>query len=77
MANPFPTKFNSECQLCGDYVEQGEFMFSIPDPDGDPEVRYFVCRGCARSGAHVCTCGKYKKEEFDVCYDCFQKELLK
>ena len=63
MSNPFETKFKSACQNCEDIVDEGEDMYVV---DG-----LFVCRACANAGEHVCECGKYKKEEYDKCYDCF------
>lgn len=62
MANPFISKFNSECQNCDSSVSQGEEMYAV---NGS-----FVCTGCAVEGNNVCACGAYKKEQFPRCYNC-------
>lgn len=63
MANPFPTRFNSECNSCGNHVEAGELMFAV---DG-----MFVCKYCATENGNVCPkCGAFKKENFESCFKC-------
>jgi len=65
VSNPFENQFNSECQQCGDEVEEGELMFAI---DGQ-----FVCDVCAESGDNVCACGNFKKSEYPTCYECYKR----
>lgn len=66
MSNPFPARFDSDCQSCGDTVEEGELMFAV---DGQ-----FICEECAEEGGNICpNCGNFKKEEFDLCYTCHEK----
>ena len=62
MANPFQVKFDSECQECGSIVDQGENMFA---DDG-----MFICEPCAEELGVICSCGNYKKPEYDTCYNC-------
>ena len=61
MSNPFENQFDSECQNCGEKVEEGEMMYAF---DGE-----FWCESCM-SEENICECGNYKKEEYDECYDC-------
>lgn len=69
MANPFPARFDSTCDSCGDPLyTYDDDVFVI---DG-----IFVCEDCARRGNNVCdSCGKYKKSEYDQCYECFMDEV--
>jgi len=62
MSNPFEAKFESECQNCGDTVDEGEEMFAV---EGE-----FWCRDCAKRTNNICKCGNYKKDEFDSCFTC-------
>lgn len=66
MANPFETKFDSECSSCGGSVDQGCEMFAIGEG-------IFVCEECAESNGNVCKCGLYKSEDFGNCYKCYLK----
>ena len=63
--NPFPNRFDSTCDSCGDDLPEGEIVFAV---DGD-----FVCLACADSNGNVCDCGQFKKEEYDSCFDCYEK----
>lgn len=69
MPNPFKTRFDSECQDCGGMVDEGEFMYAV---DGS-----FLCQDCANSEGVVCNCGNIKRESYDRCWDCFQKNTKK
>ena len=63
MANPFPTKFNSNCNSCGESIPEGDFMYAC---DGQ-----FVCEDCARENGNVCPeCCEFKKQEYKTCYEC-------
>lgn len=66
MANPFETKFDSECQECGSFVWEGDLMYSN---DGT-----FLCKDCATLAEIVCACGNFKKDTFKTCFDCNKKE---
>lgn len=63
MANPFPNRFDSECQECGNTVMEGEFMYAH---DGQ-----FICEDCLPD-ENACPdgCGNYKKEGFETCWEC-------
>lgn len=61
MANPFETQFDSECQECGESVEEEDIMFADD------------CEDCAYIREVVCSCGKYKREEYEKCYSCFKQ----
>jgi hypothetical protein len=60
--NPFPSKFDSECQECEEMIEEGESMFS--------DNGQFICIACAEEKDAVCECGNYKKPEFPTCFEC-------
>jgi len=62
MSNPFPAHFDSNCNSCGDIIEEGERVFVY---DG-----MFICGACANDAECVCECGKFKKPSFDECYEC-------
>ena len=62
MANPFPTKFDSECAGCGETVYENDDMFY--------DRGEYVCPACAAEQDVVCECGQYKKPEFETCYEC-------
>ncbi len=62
MANPFPAHFDSDCNSCGDPIEEGERVFVH---DG-----LFICGSCAHDAECVCECGKYKNPKYDECYEC-------
>lgn len=68
MANPFQAKFDSQCQGedCGTTVYKGEDMFV---DDGE-----FICENCAQFREIICDCGKKKKADFKMCYECFNEE---
>lgn len=66
MANPFPSRFDSTCNSCGEPIYEGDDTFAV---DGD-----FICKDCAEAGDNICECGKFKKEGFDQCYECHIKE---
>ena len=67
MSNPFITKFDSECAQCASLVPAGEDMFAH---NGE-----FICTACAENNDNVCACGKYKKANFEVCFDCKESGL--
>lgn len=62
MANPFISKFNSICQNCQSHVERGALMYAVHGT--------FMCGSCAKEGDNICTCGGFKNEKFDSCYNC-------
>ncbi len=62
MPNPFPAKFNSTCDSCGNEIYEEEEIYAI---DGD-----FLCGSCADANGNVCECGNYKKEEYEECFEC-------
>lgn len=64
MANPFKTKFKSQCQGCGDYIGRGDLMYAVEGA--------FMCEKCAREVDAVCECGNFKKEKFNSCFECNQ-----
>ena len=64
MANPFLTQFDSDCNSCGDTVDEGDEMYAC---EGQ-----FLCPSCADAGDYVCSCGNFKKSEYQTCYECSQ-----
>lgn len=69
MANPFPTKFVSKCQICEVKVFEGDLMFAYN--------KQFICEMCATENGIVCGCGKIKKIDFKTCWDCYEEERKK
>lgn len=64
--NPFPARFDSTCNSCGDPIHEGDLTYAV---DGQ-----FVCQNCAEVNGNVCPeCSNYKKEEYDTCYECHQE----
>lgn len=61
MANPMAAWFITSCKQCGDTIKKGEQIYF----NGSR-----LCTTCAISNDLVCDCGKYKKEEYDQCYEC-------
>lgn len=69
MPNPFPSKFNSECQNCQNHVDRGDSMYAH---DG-----MFICQYCAEEGDLICPeCKAYKKEQFKTCFSCKQSQPM-
>ena len=68
MSNPFPARFNSKCNSCGDPIYEGEDTFAV---DGN-----FVCKGCAEANDNVCECGSFKKNSFEKCFYCHNEEEI-
>lgn len=66
MSNPFPAKFDSKCQSCGEKIFEDENTYAV---DGQ-----FVCAKCAEENGNVCECGNFKKEEYDQCFECYEEE---
>jgi len=66
MANPFRAKFDSHCQECGEFIPQDELMYRTED-------ELFVCEECAKDKGNVCKCGNFKKQAFELCYECFNQ----
>lgn len=64
MANPFQVKFDSTCQSCEAQVWEGDLMFAAQG--------LFICGSCAHEAEVVCSCGNFKKPEFDKCFACNQ-----
>ena len=63
MSNPFPTKFSSSCNSCGERVEEGDLMYAC---DGQ-----FLCEDCADENGNICPeCYGFKKEDYKTCFDC-------
>lgn len=63
MSNPFPAKFDSECNNCADFIEEGEKTYAHENA--------FVCHKCAEELALICPdCGSYKNPDYDLCYRC-------
>jgi len=65
MANPMPAFPYTKCDVCGDRMEEGD---SVYFHDG---AKY--CSPCACEEKIVCDCGKFKKLEFDTCFECKDK----
>ena len=66
MPNPFETQFDSECQDCGDMIDEGQPMFA--------DKGEFICYECAEERDVICECGNYKKSEFATCFNCKDKK---
>jgi len=66
MANPFPAKFDSACNSCGDSIDEGSDTYAVNN--------LFVCKTCAEAEGAICICGNVKKPTFDKCYDCFKED---
>lgn len=67
MSNPFPSRFDSTCNSCGETVYEGDDMYAV---DGQ-----FVCQKCAEENGNVCpNCGNYKDEKYETCYECHEGE---
>ena len=67
MANPFAATFASECTQCGRDIMEGDTTFAHEDE--------FICEQCAEDAEIVCPeCGKYKKPQFDACFECHEDE---
>ena len=62
MANPFPNRFDSECQECECELLEGDTVFA---DDGN-----FICEDCAEGREIICECGNYKKKQYSTCFDC-------
>ena len=65
MANPFQAHFYSRCYDCKEGIEEGDTVFV---DDGE-----FICAPCAALRDVICNCGKYKKQAFNFCYNCYMK----
>lgn len=65
MANPVPAFEGTECDKCGDILDEGDLLFMTPDGR--------LCSECAESEEYVCACGKFKKAEYGTCYTCHKK----
>lgn len=63
MSNPFNNQFDSRCGMCEGFVGEGDQMFA--------HEGQFICSSCANNEDLVCSCGNYKKAEYDECFDCF------
>lgn len=62
MANPFPARFDSRCDSCGNDIDEGDQCYAI---EGQ-----FVCSDCANESDNVCGCGNFKHETYPTCFDC-------
>jgi len=62
MANPFNVRFTSQCHHCEEDVLAGSKMYAHKGG--------FYCVDCAKRGDIICACGNYKKEEYELCYEC-------
>lgn len=62
MANPFNVRFTSQCHHCEEDVPAGSQMYAHKGG--------FYCQVCAKTGDLICKCGNYKKEEYELCYEC-------
>ena len=63
MSNPVIAEYSFKCDVCGDWCEAGEELFYHEDSKH--------CLGCAEVAEVVCSCGQYKKPEYDQCYECW------
>ena len=65
MANPMPAFRNTRCDECDYDFEEGEDVYFTDDGK--------LCVGCACERDLVCNCGKFKKAQFDCCWECKNK----
>ena len=63
MANPVSARFKTTCEICEGDIEEGDDLFYHED------ARH--CLGCAEVASIVCSCGSYKKPDYNQCYDCW------
>ena len=62
MANPITVEWAANCDDCGELIATGEEMFFTDEGR--------LCVNCASENSYVCDCGRYKKPDFNQCYDC-------
>ena len=62
MSNPVQAFKNTVCDSCDEEVPEGGDLF-LHDHGK-------LCSDCANEEEIVCECGRYKKPEFKVCYEC-------
>ena len=62
MANPVPAFPNTRCDNCDDTLEEGDDLYLTDDGK--------MCQKCAKENDYVCSCGSFKKPEFNNCYEC-------
>lgn len=62
MPNPGEAYKGTECDYCGEEIEEGENVFF---EDGEK-----FCEYCAESNDNICDCGQFKKSEYKTCFDC-------
>lgn len=68
MANPFPNRFDSQCDKCGETIFQDDSVYAFEDE--------FYCEYCAEEMEIVCPeCGGFKKPTFEFCFDCNQGNI--
>ncbi len=64
MPNPVEAFRGTNCDNCDTEVEEGEDLFFYENDK--------LCASCAEEVNIICKCEKFKKPEFDQCYDCVQ-----
>lgn len=62
MSQPYQSFYDTECTDCGEAIAEGEDMY-MEDSDK-------VCVPCAKDRNIVCSCGNYKKEDYEECFTC-------
>lgn len=60
--NPVNAYKNTVCGGCGEVLEEGEKLFLTDDGR--------FCEACAEDEGYICGCGKFKKQEYEECYEC-------
>ena len=62
-AGPYPAFSGTVCDSCDEHVPMDDGIYFIDSGDK-------LCGTCADDSGYVCSCGKYKAEEYDNCYSC-------
>ena len=64
MSNPADAFKGTRCNGCDEMIGEGNPVYFN---DGER-----LCDACAEDADCVCSCGNYKKPEYDDCYECHQ-----
>ena len=62
MSNPGIAYAGTKCDICEEFLQEDDDVYFH---DG---MKY--CISCAEEEDIICSCGNYKKPEYDQCYEC-------
>jgi hypothetical protein len=66
MPNPMPAYPNVRCNGCDIIIPEGENVYFTDNGR--------LCESCAGETGFVCECGNFKKDDYELCYDCFSSQ---